>query len=240
LRFAVFVRELSDLERVYKKTRNFLSKELSESSYVVNKLPESVIVEVTVHNGREVVSKLRSLFKRLTSQFSSILKTHSTKRQLRIFIVSDMTFEEQIAYIIREAVRSVIDYKVIDSALRDAILYYLCYKFSSHSENLISRRVVELFEKKLNQCKEKNMVVNLDSIKFSERIVINPPPEKRSILDEFFLPFLEILDLKYAGVRELERTLRVKDMTRKMFEELATGRMKILFIGRKRPEEYVM
>jgi len=56
----------------------------------------------------------------------------------------------QITYIIREAVRSVIDYKVIDPTLRDAILYYLCFKFSLCSENLVSRRVIELLESLVN------------------------------------------------------------------------------------------
>jgi len=225
--------DLRKLENSYSQAITFIKRNLGEVSYVLSKLPEEIIVEATYKGGKTVSSRL------LTALKKSVKKVRG-KQYVSVVIFSDMSYPEQLAFIIKKAFDTVFPFeKVLEVEFREAILNYYAYKFAMACEKLVGRDTIEVLERDFQGTKYKDVVVRLDSKELEGRITLNPPPEVRPLLDRVIIPILELKSREMEFVSDLSTVEFVKARMGRILVAIAEGLIAVLFVGKRRPEDYI-
>jgi len=226
-------RDLRRIEASYKQAVKFAKKNLEETSYTLNKLPEEIIVETT-YKGEKTISH------RFLTVFRKFIKRIQRKRCINIIIFSDMSYPEQLAFIIKKTFDTIFPFeKVLEAEFREAILSYYAYKFAVTCGKLVGRDTIKMLEQEFQRNKYKEIIAKLDSKKLEEQITLNPPPEVRPLLDRVIIPILELKSREMEPIHDISTIELTKTKMKRILTALANGLIAVLFIGIKRPEEYI-
>ena len=93
------------------------------------------------------------------------------------------------------------------------------------------------FQETRDECRE--VVLKLDSKELEKQITLNPPPEVRPLLDRVVIPILELKSREMERVNDIVTIELTKAKMRQVLTALAQGKIAVLFIGKKRPDEYL-
>lgn len=233
LKILSIFKEIGKIEDTYSKARNFIKDELSDMAFTINYLPSEIIVEKAIKGEKVLSSSLRSCLKRAVKQITR-------KKYIQVVIFGDMTYPEQLAYIIKKTFEAVFPFqKVLDLDLRRSLVTYYSYKFALSSEELVGRETIDLLEDELKKSPHKDMLVKLDSKELEEAITLNPPPEVRPLLDRVIIPILRLKSQELLDVTDASLIEMTKSEMSNLLQKLAERKIAILFVGQKTPDEYL-
>jgi len=230
------LRDLKRLEKSYSSVIKFAKRNLLELGFLVNKLPDEIVVEIAYKDDRALFSKFRSYLKK------NIIKKIKRKECFNIIVFSDMSYDEQIAFIIQKAFESIISYeyeKVLGIDFRESLVLYYSYKFAFLCEKIVGKKVVHLLERKFNEAKFKDIILKLDSKELEERVTLNPPPEVRPLLDRVIIPIIELKNNEIRNVNDLSAIELTRKKMHDLLNKISEERIGIIFIGIKNPDEYL-
>jgi len=148
--------------------------------------------------------------------------------------------EEKKAFLIQQAFVSIVDLSLIDLDFSESMIHYLAYQYSFRSDK-IEEKVCSILRRGFENCKYRKQLLNLDSIEFSSKVVLNPPPLRKPVLTNLVLPMIrekekEVLD----GDLTLGQIEQWKSFFMTLIEALSSERCAVLFIGYRMPEEYFL
>lgn len=236
IRFFVAFKDLRKLEKTYSSALNFAKRNLKELGLILNKLPEEIVVEMAYKDDVALFSRFRAFFKK------NIIGKLRGKEILSITIFSNMSYEEQIAFIIQKAFEAMIssEYeKVLGVDFRDSLVIYYSYKFAFLSQSLVGKGVTLILERKFNEAKFKEIIIKLDSKELEANITLNPPPEVRPLLDRVIIPIIELKSQEISPINDLSTIELTRREMQELLTKIAKGKIGILFIGSRTPEEYL-
>jgi large-conductance mechanosensitive channel len=145
IKYLVALKDLGRLEKTYSSVLKYAKKNLKELGLILNKLPEEIVVETTYKDDVALFSRFRAFFKK------NIVGKLRGKEILSINIFGNMSYEEQIAFIIQKAFEAIIssEYeKVLGVDFRDSLVTYYSYKFAFLSQSLVGKGVTLMLERK--------------------------------------------------------------------------------------------
>jgi len=233
LKILSIFKEIGKIEHTYSKARNFIKDRLSDMAFTINYLPSEIIVEKAIKGERVLSSSLRSYLKRTVMQITR-------KKHVQVVIFGDMTYPEQLAYVIKKTFEAVFPFqKVLDLDLRRSLVTYYSYKFALSSEELVGRETIDLLEDELRKSPYKDMLVKLDSKELEEAITLNPPPEVRPLLDRVIIPILRLKSQELLDVTDASLIVTTKKEMHNLLQKLAERKIAVLFVGQKTPDEYL-
>ena len=231
-----FITTYLDLRRIevsYSQALKFVRENLEEISFVINKLPEEIVVESTYKGTRTVSSRLLAFSKK-------VVKRLKKKEYRDIIVFSDMSYPEQIAFILKKVFEAILPFeRVLSSELRETITSYYAYKFALKCEERVGKEVVSVLEREFQKTKYREIVLKLDSVKLEEKITLNPPPEVKPLLDRVIIPMLELRSREVATLEDVIQVEIGKAEMEKILRAISKGLIGVLFIGKKSPEEYL-
>ena len=223
------------IEKAYRKSLDFLLIEagIGEEKRVFEKLPREIHVEISYIDkpalGLRVINRIRKF-----------LKTIIGKNFVNIVIFANISYPEQVAFVIEKAVESTLSVdNVLDVELKRALIRYYTYKFVYLCKERFKKDILEIVERRFYEAKDKNLILKLDSKDLEEKITLNPPPEVKPLLDRVIVPMLEIKNSQMMNEKDLALIERVKAEMRKILEIIADEKIAVLFIGRRRPDDYL-
>jgi len=226
-------KDLVRIEKSYSQALKFIREDLGEISYVLNKLPEEIIVERAYKGERTISSRLFTLLKKGRGKLLG-------KQYMDIIIFSDLSYPEQIAYMIQKVFESIFPYeKVLKAEFRDSIITYYAYKFAVKSKQLITREVIDILERRFQSTKHADLIIKLDSKHLEEKITLNPPPEVRPILDRVIIPILDLKRHEMEKEKDIATIESAKNEMEKILTAIGNGKIALLFIGKKEPSTYL-
>lgn len=226
-------RDLSRIERTYSESLKYMKRNMPGSYYILSKLPDEIIIETTYRGERIISSRFRTTIKKL---FKRIFK----KKYIDIIIFSDMSYPEQLAFIIKKTFEMGLRYeKVLEKDFRDSLVAYYSYKFALTSKDIVEKDTLDILESDFQRCQYKEVILNLDSKELEETITLNPPPEVAPLLDRVIIPLLDFKNKEMMSINELSVIESVKIKMRELLTNIGKGNIAILFIGKKMPEEYL-
>jgi len=229
----IILRDLDRLEKSYSLGLEHAKKNLRELGFTLNKLPNEIVVELSCKGDKILSSKIRTFIKKGIGRIKG-------KEYFNIVIFSDMSYEEQLVFIIKKTFESVLSYeKVLGIDFRETLVLYYSYKFAFSSEKLVSKEVVNILEKEFQESRFKEVVLKLDSKPLEENITLNPPPEVRPLLDRVIIPILELKSTEISNVDDLSTIELVRIEMQDLLTKIAEGKIGVLFIGKKDPNKYL-
>lgn len=147
--------------------------------------------------------------------------------------------DEQKACLIRLTVElPMVEITTLDTDYRNTIINYEAYKYAHHSPHAPKGTTLILKQEWENSTKREH-ITKLDDPDFSEKIVINPPPQKRSILERVVYPLIVAKSRSLVGVSNFHTHERACTLTTKVIRCLAEQTMGIIFIGLLSPQDYI-
>jgi len=236
IKYLVALKDLGRLEKTYSSVLKYAKKNLKELGLILNKLPEEIVVETTYKDDVALFSRFRAFFKK------NIVGKLRGKEILSITIFGNMSYEEQIAFIIQKAFEAIIssEYeKVLGVDFRDSLVTYYSYKFAFLSQSLVGKGVTLMLERKFNEAKFKEIILKLDSKELEANITLNPPPEVRPLLDRVIMPIIELKSQEISPINDLSTIELTRREMQQLLTKIAEGKIGILFIGSRTPEEYL-
>jgi hypothetical protein len=144
------------------------------------------------------------------------------------------------AILIKQAVKAAFLFaELLDTTFVETLESYYSYKFASKFVKG-NPEIKRLLQRAYEEAPARKQVVTLDDSDFSEEIVLNPPPKKRSILETTLLPMIiskskEAIDQNYS----LPTKERYRTMFRELIEALSTCSAAVMFIGFLSEEHYI-
>ena len=127
----------------------------------------------------------------------------------------------------------------LDVEFLEGLINYLAYKHA-HISGKVEKRVMNILRDNFEKSKYRDTVINLDSKVFSEKAVLNPPPEQKPLLKSIVLPIVgeKEKEIRRSGMN-LTEVEKYKSLFMQIINGLSSKECKILFIGHRRPLDYV-
>ncbi|OYT40594.1 MAG: hypothetical protein B6U89_01555 [Desulfurococcales archaeon ex4484_58] len=190
------------------------------------------MIEHTYRGDRIITSPI------LVSLRKFIRKVFMREQFIKIIIPSDLDYNEQIVYLIKQVFKEVLPIdKCLGIDFRDTLINYYAYKFAMESK--MSRDVIDLLERDFQNSKYRDIVMKLDSKELEERITLNPPPEISPLLDRVIISILDIKNRELERVKNISDIEKTRSMVEKLLMLLSKGYIAVLFIGKRKPENYL-
>jgi hypothetical protein len=235
-KYFIVLRDLKRLEKTYSSSLKFAKGNLKELGLIVNKLPEEIVIETAYKDDMVLFSRIRAFFKK------NVIGKLRGKEIFSITIFGNMSYEEQVAFIIQKSFESIISAKyekVLGIDFRESLVIYYSYKLAFLSEDLVGKGVTLILERKFNEAKFKEIILKLDSKELEESITLNPPPEVRPLLDRVIMPIIELKSQEISPINDLSTIELTRREMQQLLTKIAEGKIGILFIGSRTPEEYL-
>lgn len=218
----------ANLEKYYRDT---VVKTITRPGYLpksIVEVPNEIIVD-----SRQKFSPLRIYLKRRLAQI------HGKEVPPVILIFGQYSEEERKAFLIEKAFSSSVESRLLDLDFLESLIHYLAYK-CVHENDEIEEKVRTIIRKYFENSKYRDCLVQLDSIDFSEKIVLNPPPVKRPLLTNVVLPMVREKEVSLlqteAIIPEMEKW---KSLFMNIVNNMSSKKCAVLFIGVRSDLEYV-
>lgn len=218
----------ASLEKYYRET---IVKRIIKPGYLpepIVKVPKEIIVD-----SRQKFSPLRTYLKKRVAQLLG------KEVPPVILIFGEYSEEEKKAFLIEKAFASSVESRLLDLDFLESLIHYLAHKYVHENEE-IDEKVKTVLRKNFENSKYRDCLVKLDSLDFSAKIVLNPPPVKRPLLTNVVLPMVKEKEksLLYtkAGVPEIERW---KSTFMNIVNNICLENCAVLFIGVREDIEYL-
>lgn len=220
--------EDATLERYYRET---VVKTLAKPGYLpkpVIEVPKQIIVD-----SRHTFSPLRTYLKKRMAQLLG------KEVPPVILIFGEYSEEEKRAFLIEKAFTSSIESRLLDLEFLESLIHYLAHKYvQGYAE--IDEKVKAVLRRNFENSKYRDCLVRLDSLDFSAKVVLNPPPVKRPLLTNVILPMLNekekhLLETR-ATVPEIEQW---KSFFMQIIDNMCSETCGVLFIGVRPGLDYV-
>lgn len=218
----------ASLEKYYRET---IVKVLTERAYLpepISEIPREIIVD-----SRQTFSPLRTYLKK------RIARLMGKEVPPVILIFGEYSEEERKAFLIEKAFASSVESRLLDLDFLESLIHYLAYKYVFESEE-IDEKVKTVLRKSFEGSKYRDCLVRLDSLDFSAKVVLNPPPVKRPLLTNVILPMIRekeksLLETK-AMISEIEKW---KSLFMTLINNICSENCGVLFIGVRPELEYL-
>lgn len=220
-------REESQIENSYKE----IIKKMEKSNllgFIPYKIEKSIIIQ-TEDNFSYWRRRLKEFYYKIRG------------KDIEIITIFEKEPLKQRIFIIKEAVKNAFLFsELLDTDLTDTLITYFSYKFSSEVLKSERKLIMEL-QKEFEKSSSRNLVIALENKDFSDRIVVNPPPEKKPILTEILLPMIiykskEIVE-QNIGFVEKEKW---KNLFSKFIKGIYQEKVGILYVGKFEKEWYYL
>jgi len=218
----------ANLEKYYRDT---VVKTVTKPAYLpeaIVEIPNEIIVD-----SREKFSPLRTYLKRRLAQILG------KEVPPVILIFGQYSDEERKAFLIEKAFASSVESRLLDLDFLESLIHYLAYKCVHESEE-IEEEVRTIVRKYFENSKYRDCLVRLDSVDFSEKVVLNPPPVKRPLLTNVILPMVREKEKSLlqtnALIPEMEKW---KSLFMNLVNSMCSEKCAVLFIGVRPDLEYV-
>lgn len=154
-----------------------------------------------------------------------------------IYVFNKNTYEEKEAFLIQKLIAD--DWKSIvtlDIAFINAMVNFFAYKYSQ-GKRKFNDRLIQILREDYESCSKRDCILKLDDPEFGFEIVLNPPPEKQSILHIIILPLAIDQNNRVKGKSfHTKENLKVKIM--EIVDLIYRKKCGILFIGNLPFDEY--
>lgn len=217
-------------EKDYHRT---VSKLVNRGIYVQPK--SEIIGEIIVDEGRGGLN-------------TTVRKWYYTKwKKLeleKVLIQQFPTETERIAFLIKQAVREVLNTCLLKKDMMESFIVYVAYKFA-HREKKIVKSIEDFLMRELAKLKYGKCLIKLDSANYDKMIVLNDEPRARPLLEENIIPIIGIQTsffskLKYESNGD---QLESRDEQCKFFTDwlgrLCNDKVRIIWIGTRSAGEYL-
>jgi len=224
--FFVFWSEDSQLEKYYKQTVE--NMQVSSSFFKTN-IPFKT--DIIIDSGHKY-SKIRVVVRKVITKLRGygVLDT--------IIIFNDNS-NEQRALLILEAIKSALfNIELLDADFIEDLMKYHACRYASQSGN-INKEVKFILRKKYEKTKYRDCINKLMDPNYSSQVVLNPPPEKRPLLEDLILPTVTSWG---EALNDVEAAHAEKERFKSLFMDFSVGLSDktwgILFIGLLSVDEY--
>lgn len=186
---------------------------------------------VIVDSGNKI-SKIRVFFRKL------LAKIFSRGKVQILCVFGKDSEEERNSFIIQQAFASEWELiEILDITFIESAINYFAYKFATEKRKF-DNKTVYLLRKDFESSKYKDCITKLDDLDFSEKVVVNPPPQKKPLLRELIMPMVldqndRINDMSFQQKEEM------KSLFMKICESMHMTTCGILFIGGMLSNEYI-
>lgn len=219
--------EDSRLEKHYKLTVENIRK--TES---ISKIGITLKTHIIVDSGHKY-SRLRTVIKKIKSRIQGygILDT---------VLIFNMNSTEQKAFLILEAIKgSLFHIELLDAVFTEDLSKYHAFRYASETES-VNNEVKFILRKNFEESPNRGCITKLMDPKYSEEVVLNPPPTSKGLLEEIVLPTViewakQLKDINAPHVTKE----RFKSLFMDFIEGLCNRTWGILFIGLLHTNEYL-
>lgn len=217
----------AELEKYYRDT---VVKTITKPSYLPKALVEAP-EEIIVDSG-QTISPIRTYLKR------KLAWVRFKEDTPVILVFGHHSEEERKAFLIEKAFSSSVESQLLDLDFTESLIHYLAYRCVYENEE-VEEKVKAIIRKYFETSKYRDCLVQLDSLDFSEHIVLNPPPVKRPLLTNVVLPMVREKEKRVlqtgAMILEMERW---KSLFMNIIDCMCSGNCAVLFIGVRGDLEY--
>jgi len=217
-----------ELEKYYRDT---VVKTIKKPDYLPEALVE-VPEEIIVDSGQRI-SPIRTYLKRKLAWLRYKEDTPV------ILVFGNYSEEERKAFLIEKAFSSSVESQLLDLDFLESLIHYLAYRCVYENEE-IEEKVRVIIRKYFERSKYRDCLVRLDSLDFSQKVVLNPPPVKRPLLTNVILPMVREKEklLLHTGaiIPEMERW---KSLFMNLVDCVCSEKCAVLFIGIREDLEYL-
>lgn len=216
------------LENYYKET---VLAELRKPGYLPKTMSEAVPEEIIV-DSRRAYTPLRVFLKKIIARALG-------KEIPEVFVVFGVLSEvEQKAFLIQKAFSSGVTSPLLDLDFIETLIYYLAHKYAS-ANPLIEAGVVAKLRRDFETSNYRDCILKLDSLEYSEKIVLNPPPLKKPLLTNVVFPMVKEQEKKLlSGKREVAEIETWKYLFMRVITGFCAKTHAVLFVARRNIEEY--
>ncbi len=225
--FILFWSEDSRLEKYYKLTAKDIGK-----TEAISKIGVSFKTDVIIDSGHNY-SRLRTAIKKVISR----IRGHKILDTLLVF---NRNSTEQRAFLIFEAIKGTFFHiELLDADFIEDLAKYYAFRYASETKS-VDKDVKFLLRKDFEKTSNRNCIAKLMDPKYSEKVVLNPPPEIKSLLEEIVLPIVTEWseELKGRNATHAEKE-RFKSLFMENTKGLCHRTWCILFIGKLTIDEYM-
>ncbi|MCK4329647.1 hypothetical protein KAX02_07370 [candidate division WOR-3 bacterium] len=225
--FILFWSEDSRLEKYYKLTAKDIGK-----AEAISKIGIPFKTDVIIDSGHKY-SRLRTIIKKVLSR----IRGHEI---LDTVLVFNMNTTEQKAFLIFEAIKGSLFYiELLDAKFIEDLAKYHAYRYASEAKS-VDKDVKFLLRKDFEKTSNRDCITKLMDPKYSEKVVLNPPPEIKPLLEEIVLPIV----IEWSKELENNNTTHAeKERFKSLFMVFTKGLCHrtwgILFIGTLNTDEYI-
>jgi len=217
-----------ELEKYYRDT---VVQTVTKPGYLPEALVE-VPEDIIVDSGQKI-SPIRTYLKR------KLAWIRGKEVPPVILVFGHYSEEERKAFLIEKAFASNVESKLLDLDFIESLIHYLAYRCVYENEE-VEENVRVIIRRYFEMSKFRDCLVRLDSLDFSEKVVLNPPPVERPLLTNVVLPMVREKEksLLHTGaiIPELERW---KSLFMDIVNCMCSGTCAVLFIGVRDDLAYV-
>lgn len=217
----------ADLEKYYRDT---VVKTITKPGY----LPESLVEiskEIIVDSG-QTTSPIRTYLKR------KLAWIRGKEVPPIILVFGHYSEEEKKAFLIEKAFASSVESQLLDLDFIESLIHYLAYRCVYENEE-VEEKVRVIIRKYFEMSKYRDCLVRLDSLDFSEKVVLNPPPVKRPLLTNVVLPMVREKEKRLQTDAIIPEIERWKSLFMNIINCMCSKDCAVLFIGVKDDLEYM-
>jgi len=219
-------RENSSLESLYSKFFDKVNLYEELPTYPKNKKPF-----VLVETGGKYES-IRTFVKRNFGRLIGITIPNI------IYVAHKNTPEKRKAYLIQSVIcNNLGEIDILDDSFYESLINYYSYKLC-WKDNKIENNVTQLLKRDFENSRYGYCITKFDNKNFEDKIIVNPPPEKKSLLNDLILPL--VLDqnrkskkLEFAELQQ--KKIEIMQIIKNICSEICG----ILFIGTLPYKEYI-
>lgn len=225
--FILFWSEDSQLEKYYRLTAKDIEK-----TEAISKIGVSFKTDVIIDSGHNY-SRLRTAIKKAISRIRG-------REILDTVLVFSKNSTEQKVFLISEAIKgSFFHIELLDADFIEDMAKYHAFRYASETRS-VDKDVKFLLRKDFEKTSNRDCITKLMDPKYSEKVVLNPPPEIKPLLEEIVLPIVTEWseELKSMNVTHAEKE-RFKSLFMESTKGLCYRTWSILFMGKLTTDEYM-
>ena len=216
-----------DLEKYYRDT---VVKTITKPGY----LPESLVEipkEIIVDSGQKI-SPIRTFLKR------KLARIRGKEVPPVILVFGHYSEEERKAFLIEKAFASSVESQLLDLDFIESLIHYLAYRCVYENEE-VEEKVTVIIRKYFETSKYRDCLIRLDSLDFSEKVVLNPPPVKRPLLTNVVLPMVREKEKRLQTGAIIPEIERWKSLFMNLINCMCSKNCAVLFVGVRDDLEYM-
>jgi len=190
----------------------------------ISKIEIPLKTDIIINSGHSY-SRIRSFIRRSFAQIFGygILNT---------IIIFNKNSDEQRKFLIIEAIKGALyNIELLDADFIEDLVKYHAFRYASEIKS-VDKNITFLLRKDYEGTQYRDCINKLMDFNYSEEVVLNPPPEKRPLLEEIILPIVieweKALDDSDSSHAERER---FKSLFMNFLKGLCDKTWGILFIG---------